>query len=113
VNWLGWGSGLAAGMLLRGLRAAGGLAGDGQEGFFQGGPAQGQCADVQPGGGQPGGHGGKDPGAVGDGQDDPARCLIDGRLGRAERGQRTASRRGSWPGGDCRSRRSPPARDLS
>ena len=42
-----------------------------------------------PGGGQPAGHGGQARRQVGDGQDDPARCLIDNGLSRAERGQRT------------------------
>ena len=71
-----------------GLRPGGRLAGEGQECLFQGGPAQGQPADLQAGGGEPGGHGGQDPGAVGDRQDDPARCLVDGRLPGAECGQR-------------------------
>ena len=77
-----------AGRWPRAVSAAGRLAGEGQECLFQGGPAQGQAADLQAGGGQPGGHGGKDPGPVGDRQDDPARCLIDGWFPGAECGQR-------------------------
>ena len=85
VQPAGRGGGRAAGL---GLRPAGRLAGEGQEGFFQGGPAQGQPADMQAGGGQPGGHCGKDSGPVGDRQDDPARCLVDGRFRGAECGER-------------------------
>jgi hypothetical protein len=98
VSWPGPGGGRAAGIGAEGLRAAGGLAGDGQEGFFQGGPAQGQRADVQPGGGQPAGHGGQARRQVGDRQDDPARCLIDNGLSRAERGQRTCQLTGVLAG---------------
>jgi hypothetical protein len=64
------------------------VSGEGQEGLLQRGPAQDQPADLQASRGQPGRHLGKDCRPVGDRQDDPARCRIDGRFFGAERGQR-------------------------
>ena len=55
----------------------------------------------------------KDCGAVGDGEDDLARCLVDGGLRGAEPGESSASGRGSWPGRACSSSRSPPASAVS
>ena len=111
---LGWLGRSGRGAAAIGLCPAGWLAGEGQECLFQGGPAQGQPADVQAGSSEPGGH-------LREGF--PARRRPAGQPGLLphrwpvprvpSEASAAASCRGSSPGGDCRSSRSPPARALS